>query len=272
MTGTLSQIITLTSFGNDFIFNNKLNENFDTNLSFKYCNKVDFRLFEKPFFFMKQKEKVIADIPNDWFKYLKKNGCKKLRLYFRSSADQSFAKDYKLAGLVGGGGTWFVEAVYEKYSNAWASRWEVTKKHDPNDNIWTVNYAQTLSNLPTMDLQISLQKSKEELQTTLTEIEAFAIGQKLDYWSDQFTKARHALISNTPESFYYNSDLVVNNNYSLTARQILYAAGTAWVFGAMGSWNDLGFNTKEDNEKYETLTETLYAKVNEAIISATNSY
>lgn len=272
MTGTLSQIITLTSFGNDFIFSNKLNTNFSTNLSFKFCNKVDFRLFEKPFFFMKQKEKVIADIPNDWFKYLKKSGCKKLRLYFRSSADQSFAKDYKLAGLVGGGGTWFIESVYDNYSNAWANRWEVTKKDDPNDNIWTVNYAQTLSNLPTMDLQISLQKCKEELEKTLTEIEDFANGQNLDYWSNQFAQARKALISNTPESFYYNSDLIVNTNYSLTAKQILYAAGTAWVFGAMGSWNDLGFNTSEDNEKYETLTETLYSKVNEAIISATNSY
>lgn len=126
--------------------------------------------------------------------------------------------------------------------------------------------------MPTIDLQISLQKCKEELEKTLTEIEAFAIGQNLDYWSKQFTQARQALIANTPESFYYNSDLIVNNNYSLTARQILYAAGTAWVFGAMGSWNDLGFNTKEDNEKYEALTEILYSKVNEAIISATNSY
>ncbi len=272
MTGTLSQIITLTSFGNDFLFDGRLNENFSDNLSFKFCNKVDFRTFERPFFFMKRKEKVISEFPNDWFKFLKKSRCKKLRLYFRSSADQSFAKDYKLAGLVGGGGTWFIEAVYDNYSNAWANRWEVTKKDDPNNNIWTVNYLQILSNLPTIDLQISLQKCKEELEKTLMEIEAFAIGQKLDYWSKQFAQARQALISNTPESFYYNSDLIVNKNYSLMARQILYAAGTAWVFGAMGSWNDLGFNTKEDNEKYETLTETLYVKVNEAIISAINSY
>ena len=272
MTGTLSQIITLTSFGNDFLFTDKLNHRFSDNLSFKFCNKVDFRVFERPFFFRKRKEKVIADLPNEWFKFLKNDGCRKLRLYFRSSADQSFAKDYKLAGLVGGGGTWFIEAVYENYSNAWANRWGVTQKDDPKDNIWTVNYAQTFSNLPTMDLQISLQQCKKGLEETLIAIEAFAIQQKLDYWSGQFTQALQTLKSNTPENFYYNTELIANNNYSLTARQILYAAGTAWVFGAMGSWNDLGFDTQEDNEKYETLTETLYTKVNKAIISAANSY
>ena len=272
MTGTLSQIITLTSFGNSFLFNDRLEPNFFDNLSFKFCNKVDFRVFEKPFLFMKQKEKVIAPYPNDWFEYLKKNGCKKLRLYFRSSADQSFAKDYKLAGLVGGGGTWFIEAVYNNHSNAWANRWEVTQKDDPNQNIWTVNYAQTLSNLPTIDLQISQQKCKEELEETLTEIEAFAFGQNLEYWGKQFTEARQVLKSSNPEHSYYNKQLIPFDNYSLTAKQILCAAGTAWVFGAMGSWNDIGFNTKEDNEKYEVLTETLYERVNQSIMSATNSY
>lgn len=272
MTGPLSQIITLTSFGNHFLFNNRLEASFLDNLSFRFCNKADFRVFERPFFFTQQKEKVIAPNPNNWFRYLKKSGCKKLRLYFRSSADQSFAKDYKLAGLIGGGGNWFIEEVYENYSNAWANRWEVTQKDDPNQNIWTVNYVQTLSELPTMDLQISQQKCKDNLEETLTEIEAFAFGQGFEYWGEQFTKAKLTLKSSNPENSYYNKELISLHNYSLTARQILYSAGTAWVFGAMGSWNDLGFDAKEDNDKYEALTEKLYERVNQAIISATNSY
>jgi hypothetical protein len=272
MTGTLSQIITLTTYGNDFLFNGKLRANFPENLSFKFCNKVDFRVFDRPIFFMKQRERVIALYPNDWFEYLRKSGCKKLRLYFISSADQSFAKDYKLAGLVGGGGIWFIEAIYKNHSNAWANRWEVTKKDDSNQNIWTVNYAQTLSNIPTIDLQISMQKSKNELEEVLSEIETFASEKNLDYWRRQFSNARLALKANAPEKFYYNTELIPLNNYSLTARQILYASGAAWVFGAMGSWNDLGFDTNEDNEKYQTLTEKLYEKVNQAIISSANSF
>ena len=119
---------------------------------------------------------------------------------------------------------------------------------------------------------ISKEESKKQLDEVLVQIEAFAIGHNLEYWAKQFTDARRALDSNTPEVFYYNTHLISSINYSLTARQIIYAAATAWVFGAMGSWNDLGFNNNEDNEKYEALTEKLYEKVNQAIIAALNSY
>ncbi len=272
MTGTVSQLITLTSFANEFLSAGSLPPGFKENLSFQFCNKVDFRIFERPFFLMKKREKILADSPGEWFIFLQENGCVKLRLFFVSSADQSLAKDYKLAGLIGGGGNWFIEAVYQDHSDAWANRWEVTQKDDRNDNIWTVNYARTLSNLLTMNQQIPLQKCKEDLAETLEKIEAFAISKNLDYWSAQFTQALQVIKSDIPETFYYNSALIVNKNYSLQARQVLYAAATAWVFGAMGSWNDLGFDTKQDNEKYETLTETLYARVNSALIAAINSY
>src|SRR5438045_4027623 len=145
MTGPLAQIVTLSGFGNDFLYNGRLTASFyDTNSSFQFCNKVDFRVFKQAFFFSKRKELVIADNPVEWFTYLKNNGCKKLRLFFQPSKDQSFAKDYKIAGLIGGGGTWLIEAVYNNYSNGWANRWEVTKKDDPDNNIWTVNYGMTV--------------------------------------------------------------------------------------------------------------------------------
>lgn len=272
MTGPLSQVVTLATFGNDFLFNDKLIEDFASNRSFKFCNTVDFRIFKKSIFGKEQKENVIANNPNEWFAYLKQTGCKKLRLYFRSSEDQSFAKDYKLAGLTGGGGTWFIEAVYGSYSNAWASRWLVTKKDDPNHNIWTVNYGQTLSNLPVADVQHPLEECREELEQTLTEIEAFALAHNLEPWAKQFTEAKRALQSDAPENFYYNKELIPLKNYSLIAKQILFAAATGWVFGAMGSWNDLGFNTAEENEKYEKLSEQLYERINRAILSSVNSY
>lgn len=272
MTGSLAQIVTLTTFGNNFLYNGKTEENFIENLSFKFCNKIDFRIFEEPLFSKEQKETIVASDPNEWFQYLKKSGCKKLRLFFKNSADQSFAKDYKAAGLVGGGGTWFIEAIYDHYSNVWENRWEVTQEDDPNQNIWAVNYGQTYSKLPTLDLQIPLQKCKEELEEALSQIEVFAFGQNLEYWGKEFTEARKALEDGNPENLYYNTQLIPYDNFSLAAKQIICAAGIAWVFGAMGSWNDLGFNAKEDNEKYESLTETLYARVNEAIISATNSF
>lgn len=273
MTGNLSQIVTLTTFGNDYLKNGKLPVDFyPNNTSFQFCNKVDFREFKSTFFFKKLKEIVIAENPNEWFKYLKRDGCKKLRLYFQSSKDQSMAKDHKLAGMVGGGGTWLIEAVYDTYSNGWANRWSVTKQDDPDHKIWTVNYGMTVKKLPTIDLQIDQTEIKLKLKQTLTEIADFALKHNLKTWRDLFVNAKSNLESDTWEEPPYHKNFIPLENYSTIAKQILFSANSAWVFGGMGSWNDLSFKNEEDNNLYEKLSEQLYSQVNEAIISVTNSY
>lgn len=273
MTGTLAQIIALTAFGNDYLKNGKVPIDFNSaNTTFQFCNKVDFREFKKQFFFSKPKENVVSINPTEWFSYLKTDGCKHLRLYFEYSKDQSFAKDHQLAGLVGGGGSWLIEAVYDNYSNYWANRWEVTDQNASDRKIWTVNYGMTLKKQHISNLQIDNQKIKEKLEQTLTEIANFAFKKNLENWGEQFDKAKLTLDSLTPEIGYYHTDLIPADKYSLIAKQILFSAGSAWVFGGMGSWNDLGFDSNEDNEIYDRLSEQLYSNINEAIIAGTNTY
>ena len=91
-------------------------------------------------------------------------------------------------------------------------------------------------------------------------------------WAEQFEKSRAILDSISPEDSYYHKDLIQLENYSLTAKQILFSAGSAWVFGGMGSWNDLGFDRKEDNDTYDRLSSQLYSMINEAIIAGINTY
>lgn len=130
MTGPLAQIISLTSYGNEILQSGQLPVNYyPRNSTFQFCNLVDFRDFKKSFFFSKPKETVIAQNPNQWFDFLKLGGCKKIRLHYQSSKDQPFAADYKLAGMVGDGGTWLIETVYYDYSNYWSNRWEVTRQN-----------------------------------------------------------------------------------------------------------------------------------------------
>jgi len=273
MTGTLAQIISLTAYGNDYLKNGKIPSDFDSaNKTFQFCNRVDFREFKKQFSFSKQKESVVAKTPTEWYQYLKIDGCKHLRLYFEYSKDQSFAKDHKLAGLAGGGGSWLIEAIYDNYSNYWANRWEVTNQNAPDRKIWTVNYGMTVKKQHTSNLQIDNQKVKEKLRQTLTEISEFAFKQDLKDWGEQFDKAKATLDSLTPETGYYHTDLIPVDKYSLIAKQLIFSAGSAWVFGGMGSWNDLGFDSKEENEIYDRLSEQLYSNINESIISGTNTY
>jgi len=130
----------------------------------------------------------------------------------------------------------------------------------------------TIKNQHKSNLQIDNQKIKEKLRQTLTEIAEFAFKQDLKSWGEQFDKAKLTLDSLTPESGYYHTDLIPADKYSLTAKQIIFSAGSAWVFGGMGSWNDLGFDNKEDKETYDRLSEQLYSNINEAIIAGTNTY
>ncbi len=244
MIGTLAQLITLVAYGNNYLKNGVVPENFDAhNTTFQFCNSIDFRVFTKFFFFSKPAEKIVAPTSAAWFKYLKQDGCKVLRIYFENSVDQVTTrdKDYKLAGFVGGGGSWLIEAVYDSYSNYWASKWEVTNKNAADQKIWTVNYGIAIKNQHVGNLQIEPETAKEKLRQTLTEIAEFAVVHDFAHWANQFEKSIILLDSQAPDKEYYHTDLIPENSYSLADRQLLFAAGNAWVFGGMGTWNDLWF-------------------------------
>ena len=132
MTGILAQTISLTSFGNEYLLNGKLNDFFPNHSAFEHCSTVQFIAKKKENFFSSKKETIVAENPEIWFELLKKENCKKLRLYFQSSK----VDDYKSAGFVGGGGDWLIEAVYKNHSDFWINKWEP----DREKNAWKVNY------------------------------------------------------------------------------------------------------------------------------------
>jgi hypothetical protein len=271
MTGTLSQLIALVSYGNAYLSDEETAEGLnDSNSTFSFCNKVDFRTFSKSFFSSKTIEDVVADNPGEWFAYMKQSGCRRLALYYQSSQDQTLAKDHQLAGFVGGGGTWYIEAVYGKHSNYWTSRWEVTRQNAEDNKIWTVNYGMVSGKQATQNLQIDREITKEKLGETLDAIAAFAREKDLGNWAAIFDRARKALDSPSPSENYYHKDLFPSGHYGLLSQQLLFAAGSAWVFGGMGSWNDLGFDNDEDNERYNSLSGQLYSIINMSIVAAVN--
>ena len=270
MTGTLAQLIALTAFGNDYLRNGNIPVDFDSvNSSFQFCNKVDFR--ERIPEGLTQHDRVVAEYPSKWFQYLKTSGCKHLRLYFQFSDDQSLAKDHQLAGMIGGGGDWLIEAVHPGYSDYWLADWNVTGDRNVSRSIWSVNYRLAGHNLQTSNIQFDIQKTKEKLRQTLTDISVFAFRNKLDTWGQQFDTAKKILDDSSPQARYHR-DIIPPANYSLTARQILFAADAAWVFGGMGSWNDLFMGSKEENDQYNELSARLYSDINESFVGGINTF
>lgn len=272
MNGTLAQILSLISYGNQFLNSERLPENYyPRNVAFKFCNQVNFLHLETQSGGNIRETEVAAD-PANWLIMLKQNSCSKLSAYYHpSEPDPARAPDHKLAGFVGGGGTWLIEAVYPSHSEFWGNRWKVTHQDDPQQNIWSVNYGRTVAQAPTIDFRPDVSATKQSLAATLTAVKAFALKQQLDNWTGVFDRALKLLESAAPAEGWYEQ-LIDTSAYSLIALQLLYSAMSSYVFGGMGSWNDLVFDRDEDNRTYEELSAQLYDRVNRALLSGINSF
>jgi hypothetical protein len=266
MTGILAQQISLTAYGNQCLRTNQLPAGFyPENSVFQYCNTVDFREVDG------DNDLLVAIDPAFWFRYLQQEGCQALRLYYQPAKVNPLAKEHQLAGFVGGGGTWLMEAIFEAHSDFWASRWQVTRKEDPDRRIWCVNYGRTSVNIATVNMQFDLAATAAELYEALEDIIAFTLQQNLRNWTDFFQTAAARLNNDTPAAGYYNEALIPDGEYGLHARQVLFTAGSAWAFGGMGSWNDQSFEKAEDNERFDNISARLYDAINRAVVASVNS-
>lgn len=272
MTGNLAQLVWLTSHGNEFLINGNLPDaNYLDNDVFQFVNTVNFHNFKKGFFSSKIKDSIAAENPIAWFKLLKKEKCNRLRLYYRPTGNlvvdgTDFGDERMMAGFVGGGGEWLIESIYKGYSNYWGARMEVTRRDDPNNKIWAYNYARKVERFATTNTQYDIVEMREKLSGALINIAAYANGANLKMWADIFERALSVLNGQQVGVGY--SNLLVEKNYKPEASRLLYAASAAWVFGGMGSWNDVG----EDSKEYSKFSNELYIAINLSIVAATNSF
>lgn len=264
MTGILAQTITLTSYGNEYLENEKLNDFYPQNSSFEHCHSVEFKEINKKYFFSKKTEIVCAENPIEWFELLKKEGCKKLRLFYQSEKED----DHKLAGFVGGGGNFFIECVFENYSDFWINNWNYDENLD--EKPWKVFYGKAVSKQPTRNQQYDLVEIRTKLKSVLEEITEFAFKETTENWGNIFEKSKNTLESDKPESEFYHNDLIVQNNYELENRQLLMSASKSFVFGGMGSWNDMWFENEETEKKYNELSTVLYGMMMKTIVGTIN--
>ncbi|MBK9542794.1 MAG: hypothetical protein IPO49_10895 [Bacteroidetes bacterium] len=271
MTGTLAQLIALTTYGNEFLKKGSLEPPFyPENSTFQFCKTVDFHEFRKRLFSSKYNEVKINADPNEWFLLLKKEKTKVLHLFYRKSEDEKMSPDHKMAGFVGGGGTWMIEQRCEGFSYYWQARWTVNNDETEDRNRWTVNYGRFDRKIKSTNLVFSGNMIREELRKTLSDISAFAYSQNQKGWSETFQKALYELSNQTPEEHYYHKDLLPPGAYSLESRQLLYSAAMSWVFGGMGSWNDIIFDDPEVEKRYDELSAKLYGAINDSVLAVVN--
>ena len=89
-----------------------------------------------------------------------------------------------------------------------------------------------------------------------------------EHWAGIFDRSRKILEEFEPSE---SDDFIPDGIYSKEARQLIQAAFASWVFGGMGSWNDLAFNG-EDGVQYASLSKQLYEAICSSMASVSNSY
>jgi len=188
--------------------------------------------------------------------------------FFPGNSTFGFCEHVRFVGLKATGGEW----VEESYAaDCWEGRWEVGDRDRSDRRIWRVTYGRIAADSPNYGGTVAGEDGvKSQLIGILERISAFARVRHLDNFAAIFNQESALVASSEPLRSVYHTDIAPASRVSTTSAQLLAAAQTAWVFGGMGSWNDLGFDGP-DQVLYDELSEELYRFLNSAILAAANS-
>jgi hypothetical protein len=266
MNAELAQNATLVSYGSAFLASvGEAPELTITNSTFKYVRFVRF-LSSKGSLAPRRKEQLVAEGTAHWFNHLKSLQVRRLSLLC-GTPQETKRPPYVAVAFVGARARhWAILAEEEGKSQVWLSTWALVGGAKP----WEVKYIATRPALGTVRYKPDLRKGRSELLSALADIEAFAIKRGLADWTDWFRRAIN-LMDDVSPTIPYHPDILPASGFTLAARQLLAAASQAWVFGGMGSWNDVAI-PGADRTAYRRLTERLYNSVLSAVQHAANSF
>ncbi|HEX4494791.1 MAG TPA: hypothetical protein VIE43_03900 [Thermoanaerobaculia bacterium] len=270
MQGTIAQVIAVVTHGNAFLSGEP---GFDaaafypTNSTFKFCEFV--RFVERHRQAGGWIDSDYATDPVQWFERLRQSGTSGLRLIHVPGSGEGQKSDRWRVGFIGGGGRWLIDAATPAGSEIWEAQWEVGDPDRADHRIWRVTYGRLATGQLTRDEGMFVAELKWKLQLNLTEIAEFARTRGFEPFDKAFESGLSHLTSQSPLSDVYHQDFAPIGSLPLPAAQLLGTAQAAWVFGGMGSWNDLGFEG-DDQAQYDRLSDELYALLVQAAVTGAN--
>lgn len=164
---------------------------------------------------------------------------------------------------------WLVCLKRARNVESWEASWEVGDQNAPDQRIWRVNYRTVDLPLPVDVAHVSNDRLRQQLSACLRDLEDFSFQQDLQGFAHGFRAARDCLSSDDPLSAVYHRDLAPPDVLDPSAIRLLSACQLAWVFGGMGSWNDLAFNGAVQ-ETYRAVSKRLYDMLTTTICSVVN--
>ena len=210
-----------------------------------------------------------AYTPNEWLDHEARPERRAVIVHRRTEKPRF--PDRESAAFVGGGGRWQLALAGDGRIDVWEAGWKAGNPKAPERRIWQVSYALVAENsmlaLPELP---SAEAIVPRFREILAEMLKFCERHQMSTFAECFLKASECLIADDPFALVYHRDLAPDGLLSLSAKRVLAACQAAWVFGGMGSWNDISFKGGEQ-QRYEQLSEDLFTLLNEAICAGANS-
>jgi hypothetical protein len=264
MSQKLEQIIALVTYGNLYLQGRGMDFDIDKLVTHN-CYGLDF--LDPPIEGIAGSTKILASDANKWFIYLKGQNTRKLKLHYQSTS-QIDLPDPISAAFLGGGSHWLVEVQFDSSSDLYLSEW--VPSEDIKLDTRKIHYVRLERDVTHLrDSTLSVGKSREKLRDVLQELSEFA--GKFDHskhWAVNFNNALSALETFEPSA---SDEFLPAGIYSKEARQLIEGAFASWVFGGMGSWNDMSFDG-DNQDRYQLLSGDLYSTLCNVIVSGINSY
>lgn len=260
---TLFLDFVLVTHGNWFLSKGTLADFYPNHDAFRFVELVT---FASAFQSRQSPKSNIAQNVTEWLDILKSDGCRGIRIHWISSTNPLLS-DRMTVGLVGGGGRRLIETIFSPHCDLWESHWDIGDRNHPEKKIWNVRYSRIQRNSRPMRFrEYSIQKESQSLKLILNRAARLSDKPNLEFWHKAFLRGLQNLDSAHEPDL---EGIAMKNQLPLSESKLLAAAQNSWVFGGMGSWNDLGFDG-QDQKEYESISNELFRLLCESLINVVN--
>lgn len=264
MHGELAQLITLAAHGSAWLAGRtgeQPPELESTNSTFQFVHEIRFELegalLAKP---------VVAGEVAGWLQDVRSRGV--TRLWLAIPDVGALVSDRKVSAFLEAA-SWFLVAMHhDRPSEAWRSTWTVGDREAPDRRIWDVAYRGRRTSKVDVP-HVNPADAMDRLVAALEKAQTFASSQDLDDWAAVFGAALQLGQATDPIPPFH-PDMFPPAAFGRSARHLLAMATRAYVFGGMGSWNDLAMPSPSATDEHQQVSAELHDAVLMSFVAAVN--
>ena len=199
----------------------------------------------------------------EWFEHLRDEKVARLSLL---DAHAPSAEDAPVTA----GERWALAGTTRRGRRSWGAAWDASAPDAPDQRVWSVRLAYDVTAGTTVLAAPGVNLATAALDHALEDIGTFASSHGLNNWRERFDDARYQLAADAPV-LPYHPDIAPAGALSLPRTRLLAGAMMAWIFGGVGSWDDIGLDDLHGRSRMAQETRRLYETVIDAFLAVTNA-